>query len=71
MSDFISPEKFKELKAMHYDSLKEYIAMLAAAPGSLKTELTGEDLAAEIIKGALLIKRFIETGAVPSPSPDQ
>jgi hypothetical protein len=68
MSDFISPEKFKELKAMRYDSLKEYIAMLAAAPGSLKAGLIGEELATEIIKGALLIKRFIETGALP-PSP--
>jgi hypothetical protein len=67
---FIDPEQFKDLKAIHYDSLKEYIAMLSSAPGSLKTGLTGEQLAAEIIKGALFIKRFIETGAVPKSSED-
>jgi hypothetical protein len=67
----MTPEKFDELKKMHFDSLKEYIAMLAAAPGSLKTGLTGEEFAAEIIKGAMLLKSFIENGAVPSPSSDQ
>jgi hypothetical protein len=61
----MTPEKFEQLKAENYDSLKEYVAMLSTVPGSLKTELTGEEIAAEIIKGALFLKMFIETGATP------
>jgi hypothetical protein len=45
--------------------------MLSVASGSLKTGLSGKQLAEEIIKGALFLKAFIETGEVPSPSSDQ
>jgi hypothetical protein len=65
MSDLINSNDFSERKKKNLDSLKEYLAMLAAAPGVLKTGLSGEDLAAELIKGALLLKAFIETGALP------
>jgi hypothetical protein len=67
----MTPEKFDELKTIHLSSLKEYIAMLSVASGSLKTGLSGKQLAEEIIKGALFLKTFIETGEVPSPSSDQ
>jgi hypothetical protein len=36
--------------------------MLSAANGSLKTGLTGKEVAAEIIKGAILIQEYVETG---------
>jgi hypothetical protein len=71
MLEFINPEQFEQLKAKNYDSLKEYITMLSTAPGSLKTGLSGEELASEIIKGAIFLKKFIETGAAPSLSSDQ
>jgi hypothetical protein len=63
MVGFVSPKKFDELKTINYDSIKEFVALLSAVPGSLKTELTGEELAKEIIKGAMLLKKFIIDGA--------
>jgi hypothetical protein len=70
LQDSTSVKKFEEHKKIYYDSLKEYVAMLSAVPGSLKTELTGEQLAQEVIKGALYLRTYIETGAPPKPKND-
>jgi hypothetical protein len=56
----MTPEKFEALKKIRLDSLKEYITMLSTASNSLKTGLTGEELAKEIIKGAICLQQFIE-----------
>jgi hypothetical protein len=69
MSDFIDPQKHDDLNAKNYNSIKEFVTILAAAPGSLKTELTGEQLATEIIKGAMVLKTFLENGGkLPDPA---
>jgi hypothetical protein len=64
-------QDFENRKTIRYESLKEFITMLSVAPQSLKTELTGEELAKEIIKGALFLKRFIENGEAVLSLPDQ
>jgi hypothetical protein len=69
MPAFINHQDFEELRKTHYDSLLEYVKMISDVHGSLKTGLTGEELAAEIIKGSLTLKKFIETGEVSVPSP--
>jgi hypothetical protein len=61
----MTPKDFDDLKAIHYASLKEYVDMISAVPGSLRTGLTGEQIAAEIIMGALFLKTFMETGKAP------
>jgi hypothetical protein len=63
----MSPKRFEELKEIRLSSLNEFVSMLTKAPGSLKTGLTGEELAKEIIKGARFIQKFIEYGEVDFP----
>jgi hypothetical protein len=67
----MNEKEYEARKASRLDSLKEYIAMLSAASNSLKTGLTGEEIATEIIKGALLIKKFNETGELSQSSDRQ
>jgi hypothetical protein len=67
----MDPQKLEALKEIRLTSLNEFISILAKAPGSLKTGLTGEELAKEIIKGALYIQKFIEGGDVDLQPPAQ
>ena len=59
-------DKFGEDFNRHNEALKEFMKILSIAPNSLKSNLSGKELAEEIVKGA----KFIENHPDPKLTAD-